>query len=206
MKWLHHVQRDGLLALVRAIIGAQPSFRAPLPAQCVIFSNHTSHLDTLVLLAALPTAQRNRTQPVAAADYWNAGAIRRYVARNILDVVFVDRAAGGPAALVPLERALDAGSSLIVFPEGTRRQERLPGAFKSGLYHMTKARPLLALVPAYLENMNRVMPKGAPFPLPLLCRVRFGAAMFNDAAEDKEAFLARAHAAVCALAQEATGA
>lgn len=200
MKWLHHLQRDGLLALVRAIIGAHAHLAAPLPAQCVIFSNHTSHLDTLVLLAALPTAQRNLTQPVAAADYWNGGPIRRYVARRILDVVFVDRAAGGPAALVPLEQALDAGSSLIVFPEGARRQERLPGAFKSGLYHLSKARPRLALVPAYLENMNRVMPKGAPFPLPLLCQVRFGAPLFNDAAEDKDAFLMRAHAAVCALA------
>lgn len=205
MNWLFQLQRDVLLALVRALVGANVVARQPPPAHTLIFSNHTSHLDTLVLLAALPPAQRNRTRPVAAADYWNAGPIRRYVARRILNAVMVDRAAGGAAALVPLEQALDAGSSLIVFPEGTRRQERLPGAFKTGLFHLTRNRPSLALTPAYLENMYRVMPKGAPFPLPLLCRVRLGEPLRNDAGEDKDAFLARAHAAVCALADGKAG-
>lgn len=200
MSWFFQLQRDALLALVRAIVGASVEARDPPPPHTVIFSNHTSHLDTLVLLASLPSEQRNCTRPVAAADYWNAGPIRRYVARRILNVVMVDRAAGGAAALVPLERALDEGWSLIVFPEGTRRQEALPGPFKTGLFHLTKTRPTLALTPAYLENMYRVMPKGAPFPLPLLCRVRLGETMRNDACEDKDAFLARAHAAVCALA------
>lgn len=200
MNWFFQLQRDALLALVRAIVGATVAAHEAPPAHTVIFSNHTSHLDTLVLLAALPSEQRNRTRPVAAADYWNRGAIRRYMARRILNVVMVDRAAGGAAALVPLEQALDQGWSLIVFPEGTRRQAALPGPFKTGLFHLTKARPALALTPAYLENMHRVMPRGAPFPLPLLCRVHLGEPVRNDAGEDKDAFLARAHAAVCALA------
>jgi 1-acyl-sn-glycerol-3-phosphate acyltransferase len=200
LNWFFQLQRDALLALVRVIVGASVLARQAPPAHTVIFSNHTSHLDTLVLLAALPHAQRNRTRPVAAADYWNAGTIRRYMARRILNVVMVDRAAGGAAALVPLEQALDEGWSLIVFPEGTRRQEPLPGPFKTGLFHLTKTRPTLALTPAYLENMYRVMPKGAPLPLPLLCRVRLGESMRNDAGEDKDAFLTRAHAAVCELA------
>jgi len=200
VNWLFQLQRDALLALVRIIVGARVEALEPTPPHTVIFSNHTSHLDTLVLLAALPPEQRNRTRPVAAADYWSAGAIRRYMALRILNVVLVDRSAGGAAALVPLEKALDEGWSLIVFPEGTRRQEPLPGPFKTGLFHLTKSRPSLALTPAYLENMYRVMPKGAPFPLPLLCRVRLGETMRNDAGEDKDAFLVRAHAAVCALA------
>jgi 1-acyl-sn-glycerol-3-phosphate acyltransferase len=201
MNWLCQVQRDALLTLVRILVGAHASGREPAHEQTVIFANHTSHLDTVVLLAALRADQRNRTRPVAAADYWGAGRIRRHVALEILNVVLVDRAAGGPAALVPLEQALDEGSSLIVFPEGTRHRERLPGAFKSGLFHLSQARPALALTPAYLENTHRVMPKGAPLPLPLLCRVWFGEPIRNDRGEDRDAFLTRAHAAVCALAQ-----
>ncbi len=195
MNWFFQMQRDALLALVRAIVGACVAARHAPPAHTVIFSNHTSHLDTLVLLAALPSTQRNRTRPVATADYWNAGWIRRYMARRLLNVVMVDRAAGGAAALLPLEKALDEGDSLIVFPEGTRRQERLPGSFKTGLFHLTKNRPSLALTPAYLDNMYRVMPKGAP----LLCRVRLGDPLRNDRGEDKDAFLLRAHASVCEL-------
>jgi 1-acyl-sn-glycerol-3-phosphate acyltransferase len=200
MNWLNHLQRDALLAMVRLIVGAHATAAEPPPAQTVIFSNHTSHLDTMVLLASLPPDRRNRTRPVAAADYWGTGALRRYVALTILDVVLVDRAAGGPAALVPLEQALDEGSSLIVFPEGTRRRERLPGRFKSGLYHLSRPRPTLALTPAYVENTNRVMPRGAPIPLPLLCQVRLGDPIYNDRQEHRDAFLERAHAAVCALA------
>ena len=195
-----HIQRDALLGLQKLIIGGKPFFDAQLPGQCIFFSNHTSHLDTTGLLAALPGAVRNRTRPVAGADYWNASALRRYVAKRLLDVVMIDRAAGGRDALAPLAAALDAGHSLIVFPEGTRLQAELPGPFKSGLYHLTRERPTLALVPVYQENLHRALPKGAPFPLPLLCRSHFGKPIFNDQGEDKEVFLARAHERVCRLA------
>jgi 1-acyl-sn-glycerol-3-phosphate acyltransferase len=195
-----HIQRDALLGLQKLIIGGKPFFDAQPPGQCVFFSNHTSHLDTTGLLAALPGPVRNRTRPVAGADYWNASALRRYVAKRLLDVVMIDRTAGGRDALAPLAAALDAGHSLIVFPEGTRLQAELPGPFKSGLYHLTRERPTLALVPVYQENLHRALPKGAPFPLPLLCRSHFGKPIFNDQGEDKDAFLARAHARVCQLA------
>jgi 1-acyl-sn-glycerol-3-phosphate acyltransferase len=101
---------------------------------------------------------------------------------------------------VPLESALDAGDSLVIFPEGTRLAADLPAPFKSGMYHLTRNRPTLALVPVYQENMHKAFPKGAPFPLPLLCRLHFGQPIFNNAGEDKDTFLARAHKAVCDLA------
>jgi 1-acyl-sn-glycerol-3-phosphate acyltransferase len=65
---------------------------------------------------------------------------------------------------------------------------------------LTRERPTLALVPVYQENLHRALPKGAPFPLPLLCRSHFGKPIFNDQGEDKEVFLARAHERVCRLA------
>lgn len=200
MNALHRLQRDALLGLQRLIVGGAAFYDVAPVFPCIFFANHTSHLDTTGLLAALPASMRSRARPVAGADYWGASALRRHVAHKLLNVVMVDRATGGSDALLPLAAALDAGDSLILFPEGTRNAAQLPGPFKSGLYHLTRERPALALVPVYQENLHRALPKGAPIPLPLLCRSHFGAPLYNDRGEDKAAFLARAHQAVCDLA------
>jgi 1-acyl-sn-glycerol-3-phosphate acyltransferase len=90
-------------------------------------------------------------------------------------------------------------SSIIVFPEGTRSLtgEVLP--FKSGLYHLLKLKPDLEIVPVYLSNMNRILPKGEVLPVPLIGRVIVGPPMRFDPAEDKQTFLARARDAMLAL-------
>lgn len=200
MNSLSRLQRDSLLALQRTIIGGAAFFDEKPSGQCLYFSNHTSHLDTLSILSALPSARRTETRPVAGVDYWGAGPLRRHIAINLLNSVLIDRANGGADALKPLAEALDAGHSLIVFPEGTRQASDLPAPFKSGIFHLTKDRPQLALIPVYQENMHRAFPKGAPFPLPLLCRIHFGKPLYNTGTEDKAAFLERAHKAVCDLA------
>lgn len=200
MNFFHRVQRDALLGLQRLIVGGAAFFDVPPRHQCIFFANHTSHLDTTGLLAALPPGMRDRTRPVAGADYWGASTTRRFIAHKLLNVVMVDRAKGGADTLLPLAAALDQNDSLILFPEGTRNAAKLPGQFKSGLYYLTRDRPALALVPVYQENLHRALPKGAPVPLPLLCRAHFGAPIYNDRGEDKLAFLSRANQAVCDLA------
>ncbi|MCR7555534.1 1-acyl-sn-glycerol-3-phosphate acyltransferase, partial [Pseudomonas aeruginosa] len=106
--------------------------------------------------------------------------------------------------LEPLDRALDGGDSLIIFPEGTRNLDDevklLP--FKSGIYHLSLAHPDVELVPVWLANLNRVMPKGRMLPLPLLCTLSFGKPLVATAEEGKEAFLERARMALLDLAPE----
>ncbi len=95
------------------------------------------------------------------------------------------------------------GSSLILFPEGKRNMGDDPALpFKTGLYHVARRRPEVDLVPAWIENMNHVIPKGEIMPVPLLCSVRFGAPLHVQEGEDKAAFLARARAALIALRAE----
>lgn len=197
---IYRIQRDGLLGLQKMIVGGNAFFDEAPAGQCIFFANHTSHLDTTGLLSALPPKMRNITRPVAGADYWGKTALRRYIATKLLNVVLIDRAKGGIDALTPLAEALDQGDSLILFPEGTRLQSELPGPFKSGLYHLTKERPALPLVPVYQQNLYRALPKGAPIPLPLLCRAHFGKPLYNNQEEDKASFMQRAHDAVCHLA------
>ena len=100
-----------------------------------------------------------------------------------------------------LVAALDAGDSLIIFPEGTRGAGREIGPFKGGLDYLSRQRPDVDLVPVYLDNLHRSMPKGTFFPVPLICTVRFGAPLPRIADEDKSAVLERARNAVIELAK-----
>jgi 1-acyl-sn-glycerol-3-phosphate acyltransferase len=191
--------------LVRLLVGAYPRWigSAPTATQRIYFANHTSHMDTVVLWAALPSALRANTRPVAAKDYWDRPGIRGAIAKDELNVVLIDRTRGDTDAdpLQPLRDALDHGFSLIIFPEGTRSAQPLPNAFKSGLYHLATEFPSVELVPVYIENLHRSMPKGALLPVPFLCTVRFGAPVERIAGESKETFLQRARDAVVQLAE-----
>jgi 1-acyl-sn-glycerol-3-phosphate acyltransferase len=101
--------------------------------------------------------------------------------------------------LEPLAEALKNGDSLVIFPEGTRGNKGDPMAFKSGIYHLAEQFPHVQLIPAWIDNVQRVMPKGEVVPVPILCSVTFGAPIQLQEGEDKRAFLARARDAVVAL-------
>lgn len=174
----------------------------PAPTQRVYFANHSSNGDFVLLWTVLPPALRKRTRPVAALDYWLTSPLRAFIGRDVFNAVLIDRRPDvrlqDPVS--QMSEALDDGSSLILFPEGGRNssdQPLLP--FKSGLYHLAKARPEVDLVPVWIANLNRVMPKGEIIPVPLICTLTFGAALHLAPDEDKQAFLDRAAQALLAL-------
>jgi len=101
--------------------------------------------------------------------------------------------------LEPLVEALEHGDSLVLFPEGTRSNKGDPQPFKSGLYNLAEQFPDVQLVPTWIDNVQRVMPKGEVVPVPILCTVTFGAPLHVGPGEDKREFLERARAAVIAL-------
>ncbi len=201
------LSRAALIALTRALAGSSVRWVdcEPSTRQRLYFANHTSHLDALVLWAALLPPARALTRPVAARDYWEAGPLRQHVATRVLNAVLVDRhPTGGARAHHPLEPLLAALDdrrqySLILFPEGTRGSGLEPAPFKSGLYHLARQRPAVELIPAFIDNMNRILPKGELLPVPLLGSVSFGAPLQLGPGENKVAFLARARDAVIAL-------
>ena len=192
-----------LTGIAKLLVGAFPRWLGCTPeaTQRIYFANHTSHIDTVAIWAALPIRLRNITHPVAAKDYWGGG-VRRYIATRMLRAVLIDRSRSDPNAnpLAPLIEMLQLGESLIIFPEGTRGASAVPGPFKSGLYHLATQFPSAQLVPVYLENLHRSLPKGAFLPIPMTCTVRFGAPMTLAAGETKEAFLERARGEVVKLA------
>jgi 1-acyl-sn-glycerol-3-phosphate acyltransferase len=191
-----------LIGAVKMLVGANPRWVAAAPntAQSIYFTNHTSHLDTLALWAALPQNIRAKTRPVAAADYWGNGKFKRFVAIKILNAVLINREFSTHSnPLEPMLVALEMGDSLIIFPEGTRGKDAEPADFKGGLYSLALRFPQVALIPVYLDTLHRCMPKGSILPVPLICTVRFGGALYLQADEPKKVFLARARDAIIQL-------
>ena len=192
-----------LLAFVaRLITGAQGHWKGcpPQALQRIYFANHQSHLDWVLIWAALPGELRARTRPIAAKDYWTASPFKHWITHEVFNAVYVNRQrTDDQDPLEPLQTALEHGDSLVIFPEGTRSNKGEPQTFKSGLYHLAEQFPQVQLVPTWIANVQRVMPKGEVVPVPILCTVTFGAPLTLFPSEDKRAFLARAREAVMAL-------
>ncbi|MBT9500255.1 MAG: 1-acyl-sn-glycerol-3-phosphate acyltransferase [Burkholderiaceae bacterium] len=189
-----------LASLARLITGAQGHWKGspPKAEQRIYFANHQSHFDWVLIWAALPRDLRARTRPIAARDYWTSSRFKTWLTSAVFNAVYVSRTrtAEEQDPLEPLVEALNKGDSLVIFPEGTRSNKGEPQPFKSGLFHLAEQFPQVQLIPAWIDNVQRVMPKGEVVPAPILCTVTFGAAIQLQTGEDKRAFLERARAAV----------
>ena len=166
--------------------------------QAVYFANHSSNFDSPAIWSALPKEQRQRARPIAALDYWGKGGIRGFFATQVFNSILIDRLRSNPDIdpLLEAKAALRAGDSLIIFPEGTRSMDGTIQPFKSGLFRLAIENPSIDFVPVYLDNLNRILPKGEFLVVPLLSRVVFGAPLALQPQEDKQAFLTRARNAL----------
>ena len=142
-----------IVGFARALTGVRALWAGgpPTAGPRVYYANHASHGDFALVWACLPADLRERTRPVAGADYWERGALRRHVATRVLNAVLIDREAATRTAdpIDTMTLALANGDSLIVFPEGTRNTTDAPLLpFKSGLYHLAQRTIELEVIPA----------------------------------------------------------
>ena len=191
-----------LLGLIRVLTGAQARWIGcpPKAEQRIYFANHQSHADLVLIWAALPRDLRGVTRPIAARDYWTKTRFRQWITTEVFNAIYVSRdRTDNEDPLEPLIAALGHGDSVILFPEGTRGHAEEPQAFKAGLYNLALRFPQVVLVPTWINNVQRVMPKGEVVPVPVLCSVSFGAPVQLAPGEERRAFLDRARSAVVAL-------
>lgn len=198
-----HVAALAITVFARVVTGVRANWVGcvPSPARRIYFANHSSHGDFVLIWAVIPPPYRHSTRPVAGSDYWLASAVRRFLIEHVFRAVLIDRTRARRDA-DPVGEMTEAlrESSLIMFPEGTRNttdETLLP--FKSGLYRLATACPDVEVIPVWIENLNRVLPKGEFLPIPLLCTVTFGAPIPRVDGEDPSAFLTRARDALLAL-------
>ena len=200
---MRRVVAKGVVGIARILAGGnvrRVGF-TPDDRQRIYFVNHSSHLDFVLVWSALPPRLRSMTRPVAAKDYWDKPGLRRYLGVKVFNAVLVERnpTAGSQNPIDVLLDGLGEKHSLIIFPEGTRGDGTTIAPFKSGLYRLGKARPDVDLIPSYINNVNRVLPKGEFVPVPMLASVSFGEPMRVGEGEDKNVFLDRARNAILEL-------
>ncbi len=167
----------------------------------VYFANHTSNLDAVVVWSSLPRQCRKNCRIVAARDYWGKTAIRRWLSCRVFHAVLIDRTSVSHrrSPLTAITACLDEGCSVIIFPEGTRGDGDQTAEFKPGLWHIAKARPDVELVPVWIENLSRVLPKGEILPVPIAVAVTLGEPVLREETEDKQSFLDRCRQAMLDL-------
>lgn len=143
----------------------------------ILIANHSSHLDTISLLSLFPLKRLRRIRPVAAADYFERNALVSLLTKTLFNILPIARKNITPEnnPLRRMREAIEAGESIIIFPEGTRGSGPEMGAFRSGVAHLIEKIPGVPVVPAYLVNMGRSLPKGEFIPVPFFCEIRIGA-------------------------------
>jgi 1-acyl-sn-glycerol-3-phosphate acyltransferase len=132
----------------------------------ILVANHTSHMDTPVILAALPWAVRRRTTVAAAADYFYRNRAVASLVSLIFNTVPMDRSGGkglSKPAVSHLDRLLDQGWSLLLYPEGTRSRQGKLGRVRKGAAVLA-ARHQLPIVPIRVTGTRTAMPPGRIWP------------------------------------------
>jgi 1-acyl-sn-glycerol-3-phosphate acyltransferase len=179
--------------------------RLPLKGPAIVAANHSSHVDTLLLLAIFPSRALARVRPAAAADYFLKDPVIGWFSRHVIGIVPVARlkAGRGEDVLAPAREALAAGDIVVVFPEGTRGEGEGEGMgqLKSGVARLAEAFPDAPVIPVWIQGASRVLPKGETIPVPLNCAVLVGEPLAWTG--ERPAFMAKLRAALLALKEQA---
>jgi 1-acyl-sn-glycerol-3-phosphate acyltransferase len=148
----------------------------PRSGTFILIANHSSHLDTVSLLSLFPLNKLRAIRPVAAADYFERNRLISFLAKTLFNILPIPRKKITPEnnPLTLMRAALEAGESLLIFPEGTRGSGEEVGEFRSGVAHLLEKMPAVQVIPAYLVNMGRSLPKGEFIPVPFFCEIRLG--------------------------------
>lgn len=165
-----------LRPLLHLVFGLNVRGRENLPPRgpCILAANHNSHLDILVIYAALPVRLIACAHVVAAHDYF-ARHRRLFATVDFLfKPVWVDRESGGGDCLDRMNAFLEARESIIIFPEGTRGEAGQLGRFHCGVGKIAVDHPEIPLLPVFLRGTEHALPRKASLPLPIWQHVSIG--------------------------------
>lgn len=191
--------------LVYVVIGLNIRHPQRLPKEgpAILVANHSSHIDTLILMSLFPLKTILEIQPIAAKDYFFKTKFRSWVSKNLIGIIPLDREPETFTKIhpfAPVTEALKAGKIVIIYPEGTRGSSDIIGEFKTGVAHLAKQNPKVPVIPIYIHNPDMVLPKGDGFLVPFICDVFIGEKLnWNN---NKENFMTLLRSKVEELKQE----
>jgi 1-acyl-sn-glycerol-3-phosphate acyltransferase len=153
--------------------------------QFIIVANHNSHLDTMTLLASLPSKILPKVKPVAAADYFGNTHFKAQISKYFINAVLISRSQGSNA-IRQMKKELDDGYSLILYPEGSRGNPDEEQELKSGIALLLSLCPHTKYVPAYMTGMAKAMPKGDSLIIPYKSSLIYGTPQCIESDDKKE--------------------
>jgi len=146
--------------------------------QFIILANHNSHLDTMTLLASLPSKIIHKVKPVAAGDHFGKTKLKGKLTEFFVNALLIKRGRDKENPkndpINRMIRALDDGYSLILFPEGTRGKPEIDQPLKKGIGIILEQRPEIKFVPAYMKGMGKAMPKDDSLIVPFNSSLIYG--------------------------------
>lgn len=170
----------------------------------VIFAgNHHSHLDTPVVLTSIPEPWRHKVFVGAAADYFFRNRTTSAISALMIGAIPIERSKVTRRSADQAAKLIDAGWSMLIFPEGGRSPDGWGQPFRGGAAYLA-SRCSVPIVPFHIQGTERILRKGAKLPTPANVRVTYGVPLRPVDGESATRFAERIERAVAELADEAT--
>tara|TARA_R110002072_G_scaffold276051_1_gene437278 strand:- start:5770 stop:6348 length:579 start_codon:yes stop_codon:yes gene_type:complete len=148
--------------------------------QVIIVANHNSHLDTMILLSALPSKILHKVHPIAAGDYFNKNKVVGFLTRFFVNTLYVNRETKVKGENLDfLDKVIKEGKSIIIFPEGSRGSPDELQQFRKGVGVILSKNPDVPFVPMFLDGVGRAMPKGEALPVPFTTKLFVGKPVYT---------------------------
>ena len=172
------------------------------PPPVIFAPNHHSHLDTGLMIRAVPGVWRRKLVVAAAADYFFDKHWKAAMSALALNAIPIDREVTGRKSADLIRSLIDDGYSLVIYPEGGRSPDGWGQSFKGGAAYLS-SRTGAPVVPVFIDGTGAIYGKGMKRPKPGRTRVVFGAPLRPAADENTRRFSARIERAVTVLGDEA---
>src|SRR5919197_2266063 len=197
---LQHLIVCPILRMITPVVVRDGSAFVGLSNPVIVASNHVSHLDTPVVLRALPRRIRSRLVVAAAKDYFYRSRLRGTLVSLSMATIPFDRGAGSKDSLGLCESLIRDGWSLLIFPEGTPSPKGPLGRGRPGVAVLAVATQVPVL-PVFVHGLADVMPKGRVAPLPGGVMVDVGDVLRPEQGEDVSTFRNRVEASLLRLSE-----
>jgi 1-acyl-sn-glycerol-3-phosphate acyltransferase len=144
--------------------------------QFILIANHNSHMDTMAIMSAIPSRYIHRVHPIAARDFFGGSLFKKILMRYLVNATLIKRDRTDPEndPIDSLDKMLKKSRSLILYPEGSRGIPGVMSNFKKGLGYLIQRNPDVDVIPVYLDNVYKTLPKGKKIILPYNCSINFG--------------------------------